>query len=75
MLKIGESEATLEQLQLVNNILELLEKMNIKLNIWKSQNVFHRMIKNYQKGEWVFINSAWQEQFLKLADLLKVKVM
>ncbi len=75
VLKLGESEATLEQLQLVNNILELLEKMNIKLNIWKSQNAFHRIIKNYQQGEWVFISSAWQEQFLKLADLLKVKVM
>jgi alpha-amylase/alpha-mannosidase (GH57 family) len=71
--KLEQSEATLEQLQLVNSILELLDKMGIKLNIWKSQNVFHKIIKDYQRGEWVFVSHAWQDNFLKLANLLKVK--
>ncbi len=72
--KLEQSEATLDQLQLVNNILELLEKMGIKLNIWKSQNVFYGILKSYKNGEWVFVSNAWQESFVKLASLLKVSI-
>jgi alpha-amylase/alpha-mannosidase (GH57 family) len=72
--KLEQSEATLEQLQLVNSILELLEKMSIKLNIWKSQNAFYGILKSYKNEEWVFVSKAWQESFIQLATLLKVQM-
>jgi alpha-amylase/alpha-mannosidase (GH57 family) len=72
--KLSEYEATLQQLDKVNGILELLEQMNIKLNLWKSQNAFYRMLKSYQNGEWVFVSQTWKDSFEKLAQLLKVKV-
>jgi alpha-amylase/alpha-mannosidase (GH57 family) len=71
--KIEQSNASLEQLQLVNNILSILHQMDIEIDIWKSQNIFYKIVKAYQMGEWVFVSETWQESFLQLAKALKVK--
>jgi alpha-amylase/alpha-mannosidase (GH57 family) len=72
--KIEQTESSLVQIRKINDILSVLEQMDIKLNIWKSQNVFVRMVKAYKNGEWVFINTEWQTAFTRLGELLKVKM-
>ncbi len=72
--KIEQSESSLEQIWKVNNILSILQQMDVKLNIWKSQNSFTRLIKASNNGEWVFVSDKWKEAFEKLAELLKVKI-
>lgn len=72
--KIEQTESSLVQIRKINDILSILEQMDIKLNIWKSQNVFVGMLKAYNNGEWVFINTEWQEAFTRLGALLKVKM-
>jgi hypothetical protein len=71
--KLEKMESSLNQLQLVNHVLEILNHYQINVDIWKSQNAFHLILKSYKEGEWLFISPAWQENFNKLADLLKVK--
>ena len=72
--KIEQYESSLEQIWKVNNILSVLQQMDVKLNIWKSQNSFCRMVKSLNNGEWVFISPKWQEAFTALGGLLKVKI-
>lgn len=72
--KLEQFEATLEQIEFVNSILSLLKEMDIKLNIWKSQNSFFNLVKAYKRGDWVFVNDVWLSNFTRLAELLEVKL-
>jgi alpha-amylase/alpha-mannosidase (GH57 family) len=72
--KIDASESSLSQIIRINNILTILEKQNIKLDIWKSQKIFYHAIKDYKENNWVFANDAWKTAFLNLGQLLKVDV-
>ncbi|MCB0570150.1 MAG: DUF3536 domain-containing protein [Phaeodactylibacter sp.] len=72
--QLDTTEAALDRLQGLNDILELLEKLNIHLDFWRSQNLYLSLVQGYRKQEWVFSSSEWQEAFLKLGKLLKVRV-
>ncbi len=74
ILKVEQSDSSLEQIRLLNTILEMLQRLGIKLDIWKSQNVFYKMLKSYKNGEWVFVGDAWMTEFTRLGGLLGVKV-
>jgi alpha-amylase/alpha-mannosidase (GH57 family) len=74
ILKVEQSDSSLEQIHLLNTILEMLQRLGIKLDIWKSQNVFYKMLKSYKNGEWVFVSDAWMTEFSRLGELLGVKV-
>jgi alpha-amylase/alpha-mannosidase (GH57 family) len=74
ILKVEQSDSSLEQIHLLNTILEMLQRLGIKLDIWKSQNVFYKMLKSYKNGEWVFVSDAWMTEFSRLGALLGVKV-
>ena len=69
-----EEEPALEQLQVLVAILELLEKLEINLDFWRSQNVYFSILQQYKKGERVFSNEKLEEAFLSLGNLLKVRV-
>ena len=71
--KLEAGEVSLRNIENLNSILEELERMNINLNFWKSQNLYFSMLKGYQTGEWVFVNTEWETNFVRLGELLKIK--
>ncbi len=73
MKRIETSIVTLKDVENLIMVLEILESMPIVINAWKSQNVFYSMIEGYRKGAWVFASKEWEEAFLRLGNLLRVK--
>ena len=72
--QLDTNEADLERLQALIIILEMLESLNFNLDFWRSQNTYYFMLQGYKKGEWVFASKDWEEAFMKLGQLLKVRV-
>ncbi|MCB0551645.1 MAG: DUF3536 domain-containing protein [Phaeodactylibacter sp.] len=72
--QLDTNEADLERLQSLITILEMLESLNFNLDFWRSQNTYYSMLQGYQKEEWVFASKEWEEAFIKLGRLLKVRV-
>ena len=73
--KMNFGQVPLSQLNLINDIFEIIQKMGIELDIWKIQNVYFSMMKGYKNGEWVFASEEWKTAFLKLGELLKVRTI
>jgi alpha-amylase/alpha-mannosidase (GH57 family) len=71
---IQMEENSLPRVVWLCDMLEIIYKMELKPDIWRSQNVFYLLTKGYRKGDWVFINDAWKGTFVRLAALLKVKL-
>lgn len=74
LLKLDRSELSLPQLNRLIEAIEILYGMDIKPNIWKIQNLYFSMLKGFKNGEWVFASGEWEEAFLKLGNLLNVRV-
>jgi alpha-amylase/alpha-mannosidase (GH57 family) len=72
--RIQMEENSLPRVIWLCDVLDAIYKMELKPDIWRSQNVFYLLTKGYRKGEWVFINDAWKETITRLAALLKVKL-
>ncbi len=72
--KLALSDFSLTQLVLLNDIFEIMSKLDIKLDIWKSQNLYFGMLSGFKKGEWVFANKEWEVHFKELGDHLGVKL-
>ncbi len=70
--KITLSHASHVQMTNLLIIVETLEKMGIKPNVWKSQNVYFRMTQGLKARNWDFHSSEWKHSFIKLGDYLKV---
>lgn len=67
-------DGTLKNLQNLIEILEVLETMGVELDIWKVQNLYVGIMKEYEEEKWVFSSDQWQDAFFKLGELLKVRV-
>ncbi len=72
--KLALSDFSLTQLVLLNDIFEIMSKLDIKLDIWKSQNLYFGMLGGFKKGEWVFASKDWEVHFKELGDHLGVKL-
>ncbi|GAB4492468.1 MAG: DUF3536 domain-containing protein [Saprospiraceae bacterium] len=72
--KISTDESSASRVEWLNDVLTIVNEMNMKPVVWKSQNVFYLLTKGYRKGEWVFVNEAWKAAFERLAELLKVRL-
>lgn len=72
--KLALSDFSIDQLVLLNDIFDLLKKLNVELDIWKSQNLYFGMLQGYKKSEWVFANKDWEGQFKELGHHLGVKL-
>ena len=72
--KLALSDFSMDQLVLLNDIFDLLKKLNVELDIWKSQNLYFGMLQGYNKSEWVFANKEWEGQFKELGHHLGVKL-
>lgn len=73
MKKLVHVDIPLENLRTTNTILSILQKIDIDLDIWKSQNLFFSTAKSFQKREREFQSEEWKAAFLSLGDLLSVK--
>jgi alpha-amylase/alpha-mannosidase (GH57 family) len=71
--KIQRVGIPLTRLQSLIEVLTILNDLNVKADIWKSQNVYFSLLKRYENKERQYPNADWRRAFLKLGDLLKVK--
>jgi len=72
--RINLDESSAPRVEWLNDVLDIVQKMDLKPDIWKSQNVFYLLTKGYRKGQWVFVNEEWKAAFERLATLLKVRL-
>jgi alpha-amylase/alpha-mannosidase (GH57 family) len=72
--KIDLDESSAPRVEWLNEVLDIVQKMDLKPLVWKSQNVFYLLTKGYRKGQWVFVNDEWKAAFERLAELLKVRL-
>ena len=70
---LEQSIVSLPQLQRLINILELLPKLDLEPDIWQSQNLYFSLIKGYRSGAWVFASEDWEQAFIRLGTLLRVR--
>ncbi|MCB0576599.1 MAG: hypothetical protein KDC61_18725, partial [Saprospiraceae bacterium] len=75
ILLIDLDESSAPRVEWLSDVLEIVQKMNLKPDVWKSQNVFYLITKGLRKGQWVFINDEWKAAFERLAELLKVRLI
>jgi alpha-amylase/alpha-mannosidase (GH57 family) len=74
ILTFQEEAPSAEQLDVLVAILELLEKLDIHLDFWRSQNVYFSILQAHRTGDYMFGEKSVEEAFLRLGRLLKVKV-
>jgi alpha-amylase/alpha-mannosidase (GH57 family) len=72
--KISLDESSAPRVEWLNDVLDIVQQMDLKPVVWKSQNVFYLLSKGYRKGQWVFVNEGWKAAFERLAALLKVRL-
>lgn len=73
--KIDLDESSLPRVRWLIEVLGIVQEMNLKPTIWRSQNVFYLLTKGLRKGQWVFINEEWKSAFGRLGKLLKVRLV
>jgi len=74
LLRLDRSELSLPQLNRLIAVVEIIDKIKATPNVWKLQNLYFSMLKGFRKGDWVFASKEWEEAFLKLGRLLKIRV-
>lgn len=72
--KIASASSSVEHLQILNDIFETLSRLNIELDIWKSQNLYFSITKGFKNGNWEFSSDTWQDEFIKLGNHLKIQL-
>jgi len=70
--KIAYAQVALEHLTMLNTILETLNTIELDLDVWKSQNLYFSMLKEFRSGKRQYLSDEWKAAFLKLGKLLKV---
>ena len=63
-----------EQIQMLVDIIQIFNDLNLELDIWKSQNYFFLLLKDFLSGKRTFPNEEWKVAFLNLGRLLNVRV-
>ena len=70
--KAEQAGIPLSKLQSLNDILTVLNVMNIKPNVWKSQTLYFDLLKQFESGKRSYPSQEWEKAFLQLGDLLDV---
>ena len=71
--QIELAQSDLKQLSSLNTVLENLQSMGVELNVWKGQNLYYSLLKEYKEGKRRYADPRWEEAFKYLGKLLKVK--
>jgi alpha-amylase/alpha-mannosidase (GH57 family) len=70
---IDNGGMTFSKLQSLNEVLNILNHMKVKPNVWKSQTLYFDLLKQFDSRQRPYPNPEWKKEFLKLGDLLNVK--
>jgi alpha-amylase/alpha-mannosidase (GH57 family) len=71
---LQEEHPPIGRLYWLIEVLEVLKDIDLRLDVWRSQNLFYLITKGYRKGEWLFLNEDWKGAFERLAQLLSVRL-
>jgi len=63
-----------EQIQMLVDIINIFNDLDLELDIWKSQNYFFLLLKDFLSGKRTFPSEDWKAAFLNLGSLLDVRV-
>ncbi|MCP3929523.1 MAG: DUF3536 domain-containing protein [Bacteroidetes bacterium] len=74
MRQIASARVDLKHLKMLATILKTLKDLHIDLDIWKSQNLYLLIAKGVENGEWSYPSKEWKQAFIKLGELLEVRV-
>lgn len=74
IIKIEMDESSAQRVEWLADVLHIVQEMNLKPVVWRSQNVFYLLTKGFRKGTWVFVNDAWKSAFGRMAELLMVRL-
>ncbi len=66
-------ETPLRHLEKLIQVLELIHEIDLKPDVWKSQNVFFSLFKGYKNGDWMFSSTEWEKAFFRLGELLSFR--
>ncbi len=64
---------SITKIQLLNDILEVLSGLNLKIDVWKSQNGYFSLLKEFKSGKLEYPSLEWLNAFTRLGDLLTVR--
>ncbi|MEL6636845.1 MAG: DUF3536 domain-containing protein [Bacteroidota bacterium] len=71
---LAGAEVPLDHLNTLNSILEILQELRVRPEIWKSQNLYFSIMQERKNGKWVFSSQNWKDAFLQLGEHLKVRL-
>jgi hypothetical protein len=63
-----------ERIELLNTLMEIIRGMGIEINLWKSQNLFFSMLKNYNRLQDEDKQQNWGADFFQLGKHLGVNI-
>ena len=69
--ELEKTDPPAEHVLLLCSIIEALEELGLKPELWKSQNLYYEMNKGYKTGKWVYASKEWKAAFDKLGKLLE----
>ncbi len=67
--------APCDRIRRLVEILDIIDDLRLKPDIWRSQNIFYLATKGYRKKQWEFLNDHWKTAFEALAARLKVRLI
>ncbi len=71
--KVENNESAVPQLNMINSVLEILNRYEVKLDIWKSQNAVYHILKSGNNAQESILSEEWKSNFFELAQMLNVK--
>ena len=64
----------LSKLKALAEVLSLINQMKVKLTVWKSQTAYFNLLQQFENNERQYPSLEWKAEFLRLGELLNVKI-
>jgi hypothetical protein len=71
--QMEKANPPLSKLQILIEILDILFRMDTKPDVWKSQNVYFNLVKQFDNQDRAYPSMEWKNMFIKLGYILNVK--
>ncbi|HHM21381.1 MAG TPA: DUF3536 domain-containing protein [Bacteroidetes bacterium] len=68
--ELKKTNTTADHIRALCQVIETLNGMGLKPELWKVQNLYYEMSKGYRSGQWVYASQEWKEAFGQLGRLL-----
>lgn len=74
MENLNLDESSVPRVKWLSEVLRHIGELQLKPDLWRSQNVFYMLTKGLRNGDWVFANDTWKAAIEKLAAQLQVRL-